>query len=308
MDVLIKNLKTKGYPRAKIFYHTTDGGMESSKFFLSSVSTKEQSQVTVNEYHNDYKISIGDKIATPIGFSGAIIDTEGTPWEDEFIDNYKNYWKASQCMRENTYITISYKNISIDGYMVDLTIMSGETGISQFSFTIIPKRKPTSAIIEDMSISKPTITIVDREDSKSTILMSDVSITAGSLPPMDIYNSFALTGMVKYFKERYQNTGKYGGLTTFGSRPDKYEVSIIVSDTMETINVDDIEYTWKELFRKAYEEKWDIANMSQDRRISMYYKNRSVSGYIVRMTDNSKKEQSWSDITLSILVVDDIAG
>ncbi len=306
MEILFTDGETRNYPRAVI----SVGRSNSSDFILTSVTQKRSEQIAVNHHYDDYKIGIKNKIIEPYKFSGIVIDTKNTTWETQFIENYKNLWRASVCLgsqdksaqRKDTYVSVVYKGIQINGYMVDMSIMSNNTGLSYFSFTLIPLGNPVENLAGEIDyIDKADISNVQREDNKASIFMSNKPIEE---QPM---REFSLQSINKYFLEKYQFTGVYGGITSFGSYPDTYIFGLILPDTKESVIVEGVEYSWKHLFNKYYREKWSVKNLYRDQKVHIVYKNRVATGYIMSLTDNVKAGETFSRVELRMLVKSDYA-
>jgi hypothetical protein len=296
MKLMISDYRDKLYNRSTI----KCGDHETSNFILSSVTYHDRELFTLEGYHDpsNYKILLQESQNQIHIFEGLLYDTEETQWETDFIDNYKNRWKASLCMRNHLMVELKYLNVIMKGYLLSLSVSSNNSGISNFKFDFFPIVKMMTGGPSVITKTWPKINLVQRSDPKAMIYRTNLLNDVKS----DDSEEFVLSGVQKSFRERYQITGPEDSIITFGSHPITYNFNL---QLIKTPNDSDNQYSWDEKFRIMLKEKWSMNSLSGNNVIGISYKNRVALGYIIDPVESLRSDMNASELGFSFIVVDD---
>ena len=284
---IINNYSSKNYARATI---DVNGDDPYSDFILLSVANDVRSGHTLHGYYNNYKIERETSPFSPYTFSGLLYDTDNTDWENAFIENYAWKWKASKCLRNGKQVTIKYKNITLTGYMINLTIVSKVNGVSEFSFGfILNKEAKYEDGIDSIGVSRPNIDYYEKELGKATI-----SILSPSSQQQE--QGFMLSEVSRSFREKYQGGNRYNNIISFGSHPAAYKfiISLVESAPDEDGNTVD------ESFRR-FQQNLILENLTRNEFIEIRYKDRAAYGYVVKISEIAVAGRNYSDYSIDLL-------
>jgi len=283
---IINDYSSKIYARSTI---DVDGNPYSD-FILLSVANDIRSGYTLHGYYNNYKIERETAPFSPYTFSGLLYDTEKTDWKNAFIENYAEKWKASKCLRNGKQVTIKYKNITLTGYMVNLTIISKINGISEFSFGfILNKEAKYGEGVQSIQIKRPDIDYYEKELGKATITILS--------PASQQYNQgFMLSEVHRSFREKYQGGNRYNNIISFGSHPATYKfiISLVESAPDEDGNTVD------ELFRR-FQQNLILTRLNRNEFIKIRYKDKTAYGYITKISEIMVADRNYSDYSIDLL-------
>lgn len=98
-------------------------GEEKDTFLLKGIQEvfKERSQI-VETFGEDFAVFFTGKSPSVFLFSGVLINDAYRNWKSLFIDGYRRYMNSSECARRKLKVRIFYDYVTIEGYLLDLSV------------------------------------------------------------------------------------------------------------------------------------------------------------------------------------------
>ena len=114
----------------------TGTGIRNSNFLIQSISEQRaEKQQVILTFGEPYIFFFGEQ-PRMISVSGILLNTEDFNWRAEWWENYDQYLRGTQCVRQNTRLYLSWDDIIVEGYITQANAMedSNNRNLVQFNF------------------------------------------------------------------------------------------------------------------------------------------------------------------------------
>lgn len=280
--------KKQYYPVATL---STPSG-PSNEFILSGMNTSNQSDYVLYDTYIDYNVQ---RLAPrkKIILQGKLLSSFGRDWEKGFIDNYQKHWKASQCIKNKTSITLKVKDKMVKGYMTGLSITKRKMHISDFEAEFLPITEMSYGNKQESSIPQNRTMGERSYYLKSTFGVWDSLTPEGTKSSDSFEFEFILKQINKRYSEKYQLG--YSQIITQGSRP-----------IAATVNIDLVESEkHNPKIKMCISKLGDILSINKNALFFMSYANSFIGGYITNSTINERASLNYETISFSMILKQD---
>lgn len=102
-----------------------------TKFFLEQVQENREEKVQVIDTFGEWIAFFFGRRPEVYSYAGTLLNTSNHDWKNEFQDNYDNFLRGSQAVKNRATIIMQYDDVVVEGYMMNSTIT--QTAISDNS-------------------------------------------------------------------------------------------------------------------------------------------------------------------------------
>lgn len=93
-----------------------------TKFFLEQVQENREEKVQVIDTFGEWIAFFFGRKPEVYSYAGTLLNTANHDWKNEFQDNYDNFLRGSQAVKNRATIIMQYDDVVVEGYMMNSTI------------------------------------------------------------------------------------------------------------------------------------------------------------------------------------------
>lgn len=112
-----------------------------TKFFLEQVQENREEKVQVIDTFGEWIAFFFGRRPEVYSYAGTLLNTANHDWKNEFQDNYDNFLRGSQAVKNRATIIMQYDDVVVEGYMMNSTItqtaMADNSVPFQFNLLVI---------------------------------------------------------------------------------------------------------------------------------------------------------------------------
>ncbi|TAL45266.1 MAG: hypothetical protein EPN91_02790, partial [Salinibacterium sp.] len=93
-----------------------------TKFFLEGVQENREEKVQIIDTFGEWVAFFFGRRPEIYSYSGTLLNAKNHDWKNEFQENYDNYLRGSQAVKNQATIMLQYDDVLVEGYMLNCSI------------------------------------------------------------------------------------------------------------------------------------------------------------------------------------------